>query len=168
MSKQVEAAAKLRGAARTAQVEIKVHAAMETIQTKIKGNGGIYPSNGGAVSMNEVARVANISQTTLFSPKQKALGQEVRVWVQSLKKKEVVGRMRVQRTTQERAEDWRKKCIDMQNAFVGTELELQDTKALLEQATEQLDKLRSENSTLHRQLEVTGKSKVTPINKKDV
>ncbi|KHA77547.1 hypothetical protein NC77_17170 [Janthinobacterium lividum] len=167
MSAQVKAAAKLRGAARTAQVEIKVRDAMETIQSKIKENGGIYPNNGGAVSMNEVARIANISQTTLFSPKQKALGQKVKAWVESLKQKEVVGRMRVQRTAHERAEDWRKKCIDMQNAFVGTELELQDARALLEQAKEQLDKLRSENFTLHRQLELTGKSKVTLMKKKD-
>ena len=167
MSAQVKAAAKLRGEARTAQVEVKVHEAMETIQREMKENGGIYPKNGGAVSMNEVARMANISQTTLFSPKQRTLGQTVKAWVQSLKEKEVVGRMRVQRKAHERAEDWRKRYLDMQNAFVGTELELQDARALLEQAKEDIGKLRAENSILHRQLELIGKSKVTLITKKD-
>lgn len=163
MNTQAETAAKVRGAARSAQVELKVRDAMETILAQIKENGGIYPKNGGAVSMNEVARVANISQTTLFSPKQKALGQVVKAWLGSLKKKEVIGRMRVQRKSTERADDWRRKYLDMQNAFVGTELELQDTKALLEQAREDIDKLRAQNSALHQQLGLTAKSKVTPI-----
>ena len=167
MSAQVKAAAKLRGAARTAHVELKVRDAMETILMKIKENGGLYPDNGGAVSMNEVARIANISQTTLFAPKQKALGQTVKAWVESLKKKEVVGRMRVQRTAHERAEDWHQKLIDMQNAFVATELELQDTRALLEQAKEELNQVRSENSTLHSQLALAARSKITPIRKKN-
>lgn len=166
MTAQVKAAAKLRGEARTAQVEVKVRGAMETIRKEMKENSGIYPNNGGAVSMNEVARMAKISQTTLFSPKQKALGQEVKAWVESLKAKEVVGRMRVRRTVYERADNWRKKCLDMQHAFVGTELELQDARALLEEAQEELATLRAENSALLRQLSLTGKSKVSPITKK--
>lgn len=167
MTDQVKAAARMRGAARTAQVEVKVRSAMDFIQTKINENGGIYPNNGGAVSMNEVARIANISQTTLFSPKQRALGQVVNAWVRSLKEKEVVGRMRVQRKARERAEDWRKKFLDLQNAFVGTELELQDARALLEQAKMDIGKLRAENTKLHRQLDLTGKSTIMPIMKKD-
>jgi hypothetical protein len=167
MSTQVKAAAKLRGAARTAQVELKVRNAMESIRKEISENGGVYPKNGGAVSMNEVARIACISQTTLFSPKQKALGQTVKAWVETLKKTDVVGRLRVQRKAHERAEDWRKKLIDMQNAFVATELELQDTKALLEQAKDELNKLRLENSTFHRQLALVAKSKITPIKNKN-
>lgn len=167
MSMQVHTAAVLRGKARTAQVEVKVREAMTTIQREIKENGGIYPNNGGAVSMNEVARIAKISQTTLFSPKQKALGKIVKAWVESLKKKEVVGRMRVQRTFHQRAEDWRKKCIDMQNAFVSTELELQDVRALLEHAEDELVKLRAENTSLLRQLDLTSMVKVTSITKKD-
>lgn len=167
MSAPVKAAAKLRGEARTAQVEVKVREAMETIQREIKQNGGIYPKNGGAVSMNEVARMANINQTTLFSPKQKALGQTVKAWVQSLKEKEVVGRMRVQRTVHERAEDWRRKCLDMQHAFVATELELQDAKALLEEAQDELAMLRAKNAALLHQLGPTGQPRVTPITKKN-
>lgn len=167
MSTQVKDAAKLRGEARTAQVEVKVRDALETIQREINENGGTYPNNGGAVSMNEVARIAKISKTTLFSPKQKALGQLVKAWVESLKKKEVVGRMRVRRTVHERADEWRKKYFNMQQAFVGTELELQDARALLEKAEEELITLRAENAALLRKLGRPGNSKVAPITRRN-
>lgn len=108
----------------------------------------------------------NISQTTLFSPKQKTLGKTVKAWVQSLKEKEIVGRLRVRRTDQERADDWRQKCLDMQHVFVYTELELQDTKALLEEAEKELTTLRTENAALLRQLSLPGSSKVASITKK--
>lgn len=168
MSSQSNDAAKQRGAARSAQVESKVRGAMDTIQKEMQKNGGIYPNNGGAVSMNEVARIAQINQTTLFSPKQRALGLTVKAWVETLKEKEVVGRMRVRRTIHERADDWRRKFLDLQHNFVSTELELQDLRAVLEEAQEELDKLRTENAALLRQLSQTDKSRVTPIKKRDV
>jgi hypothetical protein len=167
MNAPVKVAAKLRGKARTARVEVKVREAMETIQREIKQNGGIYPRNNGAISMNEVARIANISLTTFFSPKQKALGKTVKAWVQTLKEKEIIGRVRVRRTIQERAEDWRQKCLAMQNTFVFTELELQDTKALLEEAEKKLSTLRTENASLLRQLRLQGSSQVASITKKN-
>lgn len=166
MNVQFKDGAKLRGEARSAQVSVKVHDAMGAIQREMKENEGVYPKNGGAVSMNEVARRAQISETTLFSPKQKALGQEVKAWVESLKKKEVVGRMRVRRTFYERAEDWRKKFLDAQDAHIATELELQDTKVLLEEAQEESAKLRAENTSLVEQIRLGGTSKVTSFLKR--
>lgn len=100
-------AAKLRGEKRSSDVERRVQEAMVTITAEMKANGGIYPKNGGAVSMNEVARRAGIHATTLHTQKQSQLGERVKFWVVSLKKKEVVGRMRVRRTFAERAEGWK-------------------------------------------------------------
>ena len=134
-------AARLRGEARTAEVEAKVREAMVTIQKEMAGNNGIYPENGGAVSMNEVSRRAKISETTLFSPKQKELGKNVKAWVESLKKKEVVGRMRVRRTVFERSEDWRKKYLALQDTHIATELDLQDSKVQLQNAQQSLAEL---------------------------
>ena len=61
--------------------------------------------------MNEVARRAKISETTLFSPKQKELGKFVKDWIESLKKKAIVGRKNVQRSHFERSKDWHKKYL---------------------------------------------------------
>ena len=51
MSENHKLAAALRGAARTEKMEMAVKEAMRAIQTDIQANGGIYPENGGAVSM---------------------------------------------------------------------------------------------------------------------
>lgn len=156
-------AARLRGAARTAEVEAKVREAMATIQKEMAANNGIYPGNGGAVSMNEVARRAKISETTLFSPKQKELGKAVKAWIESLKKKEVVGRMRVRRTFYERSEDWRKKYLALQDAHIATELDLQDAKVQLQEAQQALAELNNKYDALLEQMRVGAASKVTPF-----
>lgn len=158
-------AARLRGEARSAEVEAKVHEAMATISREMAGNYGIYPENGGAVSMNEVARRAKISGTTLFSPKQKELGKIVKVWVGSLKKKDVVGRMRVRRTVFERSEDWRKKYIALQDTHIATELDLQDAKVQLQDAQQSLAELNNKYDALLEQMRAGAANKVTPFPK---
>jgi len=165
MSEIHKEAARLRGEARTAEVEAKVREAMLTIQKEMAANNGIYPENGGAVSMNEVARRAKISETTLFSPKQKELGKLVKAWIESLKKKEVVGRMRVQRTVFERSEDWRKKYLALQDAHIATELDLQDAKVQLQDAQKNLAELNNNYDALLEQMRAGAASKVTPFPK---
>lgn len=165
MSNTHKEAARLRGEARTAEVEAKVREAMVTIQKEMAGNNGIYPENGGAVSMNEVARRAKISETTLFSPKQKELGKNVKAWVESLKKKEVVGRMRVRRTVFERSEDWRKKYLALQDSHIATELDLQDSKVQLQNAQQSLAELNYKYDALLEQMRAGAASKVTPFPK---
>lgn len=165
MSEIHKEAARLRGEARTAGVDAKVREAMVIIQKEMAANNGIYPENGGAVSMNEVARRANISETTLFSPKQKELGKNVKAWVESLKKKEVVGRMRVRRTVFERSEDWRKKYLALQDTHIATELDLQDAKVQLQDAQKSLADLNNKFEALLEQMRAGAASKVTPFPK---
>lgn len=165
MSEIHKEAARLRGEARTAGVAAKVREAMVTIQKEMSANSGIYPENGGALSMNEVARRAKISETTLFSPKQKELGKNVKAWVESLKKTEVVGRKNVQRSVFERSEDWRNKYLALQDTHVATELDLQDAQVQLQDARKALAELKETYDALLEQMRAGAASKVTPFAK---
>ena len=62
MSANHKLAAALRGVARTHKMELAVKEAMRAIEAEMQSNGGIYPANGGAVSMAELARRADISE----------------------------------------------------------------------------------------------------------
>lgn len=167
MSAVHKEAARLRGEARTAGVDARVREAMRTIEKEMADNQGIYPENGGAVSMNEVARRAEISLTTLFSPKQKELGKVVKAWVESLKKTEVVGRKRVQRTLAERSEDWRNLFLALQDNYIATELELQDVNVQLQDVQESLAKLNEKYNALVEQSRANAGSQVTPLPKRE-
>lgn len=165
MSDAHKNAARIRGEARTAGIEAKVRETMATIQQEMAANNGIYPKNGGAVSMNEVARRAKISETTLFTPKQKELGKNVKAWVESLKDKAIVGRTKVQRTLFERSEDWRRKYLALQDTHISTELDLQDAKAQLEEAQESLAELTNRYNALLQQMRTTAPPRVAPLRK---
>lgn len=158
-------AARLRGEARTASVDARVREAMITIQKEMAANNGIYPGNGGAVSMNEVARRAKISETTLFAPKQKELGRNVKAWVESLKKTEVVGRKNVQRTFFERSENWRNKYLALQDAHIATELDLQDANVQLQDAQKALAELNDKYELMLEQMRAGTASKAIPFPK---
>lgn len=158
-------AARIRGEARSAAVETRVLEAMALIQREINSNNGIYPKNGGAVSMNEVARRANISETTLFSPKQKELGKNVKSWVDSLKRTEIVGRKKVQRTNFERSEEWRKKYLALQDTHIATELNLQDVEVQLQDVKSSLTELQKKYNALLEQMRTGMTSNIAIISR---
>lgn len=159
MSEQHRAAAVKRGAERTAQMEQRVADAMRTIVEEMQANGGIYPHNGGAVSMAELARRAGINESTFYKKDNAALKERATLWLDTLKKKETVGRMRVRKSFAQRAESWEKKYKALEQRHIRTELELQSLQA-------EAQKLRDDNAALLEQLRVAGASKVTPISKK--
>lgn len=161
MSEQHKLAATQRGAARTVQMEQKVVQAMQSIQADIQANGGIYPHNGGAVSMAELARRAGISESSFYKkePGNRALKERADLWLETLKKKETIGRMRVRKTISQRAEDWKKKYHALEQRHIRTELELQSMQA-------DAQTLRKDNAALLEQLRLASASKVTPISKR--
>jgi hypothetical protein len=173
MSKQHKLAAARRGAARTAQMEQQVIEAMQAIQADLQANGGIYPKNGGAVSMAELARRAGISESSFYKkePENVALKERAALWLDTLKKKETVGRMRVKKTLSQRAEDWRQKHDALQQRHICTELELQASKAEWEnerkKVTEKIATLERENAALTKLLKFSGDGKVTPLRVKE-
>lgn len=158
MSERHKSAALKRGAARTAKVEQQVNAAIQAIMAEMQANGGIYPNNGGAVSMAEVARRAEISESTFYKKDNAMLKERVTLWLDTLKKKETVGRMRVRKTLQQRAESWKEKYDALANRHIRTELELQQLQA-------EYEKLRRDYDTLLEQMRVAGRKKVTPFPK---
>lgn len=158
MSEQHKLAAARRGAARTFQMEQAVMQAIQAIQADMHANGGIYPHNGGAVSMAELARRADISESSFYKkdPVNLALKERANLWLDTLKKKETVGRMRVKKSLVQKAEDWQQKYRALEQRHIRTELELQSLEA-------QMHKLQKDNAALLDQLSKHGKSKVTPI-----
>lgn len=158
MSEQHKLAAAKRGVARTKEMEQKVVQAMQAIQSDMQVNGGIYPLNGGAVSMAELARRAGISESSFYKKEldNLALKERADLWLDTLKKKETIGRMRVRKTFAERAESWQKKHKALEQRHIRTELELQSLQA-------EAQKLRDDNAALLEQLRLAGASKVTPI-----
>lgn len=158
MSEQHKLAAARRGAARTAQMEQQVVQATQAIQADMNANGGIYPHNGGAVSMAELARRADISESSFYKkePDNIALRERAALWLDTLKKKETVGRMRVKKTIAQRAEDWKEKYHALEQRHILTELELQSLEA-------ESQKLSAENAALIQLLHKHGEKKVTPF-----
>jgi len=145
MSEQHKLAAAKRGAAKTAKIHQQVKDAIRTISNEMQDNGGIYPQNGGAVSMAEIARRAEINESTFYKKNNAALKERVSLWLNTLKKKETVGRMRVRKTFQQRAESWHVKYKALETKHVITELQYQELQSQHEDLQRKYDSLLEKN-----------------------
>lgn len=141
MSERHKVAALKRGAERASKVLQSVEDAMRMIADEIQANGGIYPRNGGAVSIAEIARRAGINESTFYKKDNERLKERVALWLNTLKKKERIGRMCVRLTLQQRAESWKEKYAALQNRHIRTELELQQLQAEHEKLRREYDAL---------------------------
>lgn len=158
MSERHKAAAIKRGADKTAKTLQRVEDAIRAIADEMRANGGIYPHNGGAVSIAEIARRAGINEATFYKKDNVTLKERVVLWLDTLRKKETVGRMRVRKTFQQRAEGWKEKYDALETRHIVTELQLQQLQANYE-------KLQRDYDALLEQMRVAGQSKVTPLPK---
>jgi hypothetical protein len=158
MSEQHKAAAIKRGSEKTAKVVQRVEDAIRAIAEDMQGNGGIYPHNGGAVSMAEIARRAGINESTFYKKDNTQLKERASLWLDKLKKKETVGRMRVRKTFQQRAENWKEKHDALQTRHGITELQFQQLQA-------EHEKLRCDYDALLEQMRAGVTGKVTPMPK---
>ncbi len=157
-----------RGAKRSAAVEASVRKAMEDIDTEIESNDGIYPHNGGALSAAEVARRADIHETTLHK-KLITLGEEVKTWLKlKEEKKHPVGRVRARRALSERLEDWKALYNGLKQSHRDTELQLQQFEAELEIVRKENRKLRDENKLLWEQIQASSVGRVVPFRREPV
>lgn len=141
MSEQHKIAAAKRGAAKTAKLHLQVNDAMSAINDEVRVNGGIYPKNGGAVSMAEVARRAEINEATFYKKYNAELKERVSQWLETLRNRETVGRMRVRKTFQQRAEGWYKKYKALETRHGITELQFQQLQAEHERLQREYDAL---------------------------
>jgi len=160
---RMKEAARLRGQAKSAVLDSKVRATMTSIVEEMAANNGIYPQNGGAISINEVARRAEIDESTLYTKAQSALREDVKEWIRSLKAKEVVGRTRVRKQLAERMEDWKVLYELLETSHRTTELELQQAQADLSAAVRETESLKIDNASLKKMLDISTASKVTTL-----
>lgn len=156
MSEKHKIAAAKRGAAKTAKLHQTVDDAIRAIAAEMQTNGGIYPRNGGAVSMAEIARRAEINEATFYKKGNVALKERVSLWLDTLKKKETVGRMRVRKTFQQRAEGWHEKYKALETRHGITELQFQQLQA-------EHEKLQRDYDALLEQMRAGVEAKVVAI-----
>lgn len=167
MSDNHKAAAQARGEKRSADIVRRVQLAMDTISDEINRNGGSYPQNGGALSLNEVARRAKIHSTTLFSQKQKPLLQKARAWLDAIQGEKELSRMSERQKQKDRAEDWKQRYLSLQSSHIKTELDLQNAEADLDRMKKEATQLRSEIEELTRKLVESSQYNVVPIKRRD-
>lgn len=140
---RMRVAALARHDAEAEQIHERVRAMMKTIQLEMAGNAGIYPNNKGAVSMAEVARRSLIHPITFHKERYRKLGEEVKAWLETLKQGSVIGRGRVRKELGSRVQEWE----DLYEALKVTnrisETDLAHAEALLKEARQEIEQLRS-------------------------
>jgi len=152
-----------QGETRADAVETAVRAAMKTIEKEISVNDGIYPGNKGAISVNEVARRADIHNTTLYGSKYKPLLQDIKAWLKKLQSSAITGRTRVKRELATRIADWRQLYNGLCESHRITELELQESERKLEEAYAELEMLKKQHGLLLKSLSTSSGGKVISI-----
>ena len=130
-----------QGTGRTEAVVTAIRSAMKTIDQEIKANDGIYPHNGGALSLNELARRADVHATTLFGPKYEGLKSDVEKWMAGIKSTGVATRQEAQKSVIKRVAEWRELYDALLSSHRKTELDLQEATRLLEEATTRIAQL---------------------------
>lgn len=158
MSDRHQLAALKRGAARKEKVAEAVDAAMRSISQDMKANGGVYPHNGGAVNILELARQAGINESTFYKPANVELKKRASLWLETLQKKETVGRKRVKKTYQQRAQALQERLDTLSSEYLVVNLQLQQCEA-------EKVKLRADYEALLEQVRTGGN--VTAIRKEN-
>lgn len=149
-------AALARGNKAAEQTFLRVRAIMTEVQQEMAGNEGIYPHNKGALSLAEIARRAGIHPFTFHKPRYQDLSEEVKLWLQALKQKTVVGRVRVRKEMGVRVQEWKELYDDLLETHRITETDLA-------YAQSRLDEVTKENEQLRLQLGDAAKLRVVPL-----
>lgn len=129
MAEHHKIAAIKRGSARNASLREAVDQAMRAIAEEMKGNDGIYPRNGGAVSMAELARRAGINESSLYKSQNVELKERATIWLRQLQQVETIGRKRVRRHMKEVLSDWKERFVALDSHNIVTHLRLQQLEA---------------------------------------
>lgn len=157
---KIREAAIAKGVQRADSVRQRVRDALATIEQEMAENNGTYPRNKGAISSAEVARRAGVHPTTFCNDKHRELGDEVKNWITSLKKTNILGRGPVRRELASRIEDWRRLYEGLAQSHRDTELELQQLQAELAELKAQLADQLVEIQQCRNQLAIANPGKV--------
>lgn len=136
----------------------KITCAMREIEIAIQRNAGVYPLNGGAVSVAELARRADISESSLYKkqPANISLRLQVLTWLEKLKGQDDITRTAVKKTASQRADEWKEKHDALMQRHIRTELELQSLEA-------QIQILQQLNDDLTDTIRRRDKDNVSPL-----
>jgi hypothetical protein len=139
---------------RSEEVRVKLRDAMKKIELEIDENDGIYPLQGGRLSLSEVCRRAGVHKVTLQGPNHRDTSKtDVEAWIKRIKNTLITGRKTVRKKVTERANDWEAKYKDLARKFnemYAIEVLAKD-KIILE-LREKLGPLEEENIMLRAEL----------------
>ena len=161
----IRASALARGVQRHDAVAAKVTEAMRAIEQEIQANEGIYPSNGGALNLSELARRSGIGPKTLFaaSYKDTFTTRVVTPWLLNIKGIEAASRREAKRKAAKQVSEWRELYGDLLSAYRISELEWQEARRLRAEAEEKVQQLMAENKALLRKINQLKKGNVTAL-----
>ncbi|MGC8209517.1 hypothetical protein [Ralstonia pseudosolanacearum] len=153
---RMRAAARVRHDGNAEQIHVRVRAVMQAIQQEMAANKGVYPHNGGAVPLAEVARRARIHPFTFYKKRYVLLADEVREWRKTLESGAVVGRMRVRKELGTRLQEWKELYEDLRETHRISETDLARAEAKLRE-------LQDDNAKLRQRLADLTKKKVVKL-----
>lgn len=136
------------GQLRSDDVRKRILVVLQTIEQELVGSGGVYPHNKGMLSSAEVARRAGVHPTTLFSPKQRELGAEVKRWLGAIQAPTAVAQSLRRRKERERVAEWKQLYNRLAQSHRDTELALQEAHEELTAKQLELQALKRENERL--------------------
>jgi hypothetical protein len=150
--------------ARTTNVITKVRHAMKDMELDIQNGEGIYPFNGGRITVAEVCRRAKISQMTLQAPSHRdSTKLAVEKWIKKLTVRLTTGAKIVRRAVTDRAEEWKKVHDEIATAYHIDHLTLVNVRVELEETKSRVKELEELNATLLEQLKMASGMNITPI-----
>lgn len=152
--------------ARTTDVIAKVREAMKQMELDIQNSEGIYPFNGGRITVAEVCRRAKISNMTLQAPShRRSTKVVVEEWIKKLTVRLTTGAKIVRRAVTDRAEEWKRVHDEIATAYHIDHLTLVNVRAELEDSKSRIKELEEINATLLEQLKMVSGQNITPIGK---
>lgn len=158
---RMRAAALARSDSKAEQIHEHVRDLLKEIQKEMAANQGIYPQNGGALSMAEVARRAEIHPNTFHKSRYVELAKEVKEWLKTVRQGATVGRMRVRKELGTRVQEWKQLYEDLLETHRITETDLDVAEAKLEEVLKENEKLRQRLADLseHKVVKLQPKEK---------
>lgn len=101
---------------RTAEFLRRIEAGKSAIEADVEKNEGIYPLNGGRLSIEEVCRRAGIHTVSLHGHLHKDTTlKELHRWLDDLLGSMAVGKKAVRKAVTQRADEWQKRFLEQAN-----------------------------------------------------
>lgn len=141
--------------ARSDEVRKKLRLSMDAIELEIEHNEGVYPFQGGRLSLSEVCRRAGVHKVTLQGLAHKETTKPmVEAWIANISKQLVTGHKAVRKTVTARAEDWEGQYKSLARRFNEIyAIEVIEKNNALKEAFERIKLLEAEN--LHLKMELS-------------